>query len=80
MGCNCKASQYVRRAKKKYGYDPETHENISKKEKIKLTFRAIIIWVIMIVGFPIILLSLPFLKIFKRRKGIKIFNAITVRL
>ena len=80
MGCNCKASQYVRQTKKKYGYAPETRENIPTRDVVKMSLQAIAIWVVMILSFPIIMLSLLFLKVFKQKRGIKFFKAIRVRL
>lgn len=79
MSCNCKASQYIRQTKKKFGYEPESIKNISGKEKIKMGVQAIIIWIMMIVGVPFIFLWGIFGKIFLKKKKFKLFNAISIK-
>lgn len=80
MGCNCKATEYIRKSKKIYGYESETTHNVSTKEKIKMVFKAIFMWIMIIIGFPIIVLYLIFSKTFLRRKKISIFNALKIRI
>lgn len=80
MGCNCKASQYIRQTKKKYGYEPETIENVSFSKKIKLILRGLLIWVVIILLFPLVLLLFIFVGFFKKRSFITLFNAIKIRL
>lgn len=80
MGCNCKATNYVRTAKKYYGYDPETKDSVSGKEKAKMFFQALLMWLLMLVGFPFVVLYIIFAKVFVKKKGIKLFGTIRLRI
>lgn len=80
MGCNCKATDYVRATKKYYGYEPETKENIPTKEKVKMAFQAVFMWIIIILFFPIVLFYLVFVKAFLKKETISLFKTIKVRI
>ena len=80
MGCNCKATDYIRTAKKYYGFKSETKENISLKEQVKMALQAIFMWVMIIIGFPIVLFYFGFIKFFTKRKSVKLLNTIRIRI
>ena len=80
MGCNCKATDYIRKTKKYYGYNPETKENIPIKIKMKMVIQAIFMWVMIIIGFPIVLFYFGFIKFFTKRKSVKLLNTIRIRI
>lgn len=79
MSCNCKATHYVRTAKREYGFEPETKETVSTKEKVKMFFQAVLIWLVMLIGFPFALLYIIFSKTFARKKSKSFFKAIKIR-
>lgn len=78
MGCNCKASSYVIRTQKKFGYEIPTRKNVKISEKVKLVLQALLIWFVLILFFPIVVIVLIFGKIF--RKDIRFFKKIKIRL
>lgn len=80
MGCNCKASQYVRNTKKMFGYAPETHKNISIKERIKMLLKVIGVWVVSFTVFPLIIIGFVCFKLVTRKKDIRLMDIITIRL
>ena len=80
MGCNCKATDYVRKTKKYYGYESETRQNIPSSEKMKMAIKAIFMWVILILAFPIVLIYFVFVKMFTKSKSVKLFNTIRIRI
>ena len=80
MGCNCKATDYVRKAKKYYGYESETRQNIPSSEKMKMAIKAIFMWVILILAFPLVLIYFIFIKMFTKSKSVKLFNTIRIRI
>lgn len=79
MGCNCKASQHIRKVKKTFGYESEKKENISRRERFKMGFQAVLIWMLMILGFPFVFLFMIFGRLFMGKKKLKLFNAISIR-
>lgn len=80
MGCNCKATEYVRKTKRFYGYKDEIKENVSLKEKIKMVLRAIFIWIILIVFFPFSILFFVFIKPFLKNKMATFFGTLKIRI
>jgi hypothetical protein len=78
MGCNCKAANHITRVKERFGYKKPTIQNVSVANKIKMVLQAILIWVILILCFPICIVILVFSKIFK--KDLRIFKKIKIRL
>lgn len=78
MGCNCKASSRIVRVKEAYGYDKPTRKNVSVGNKIKMFFQALLIWILLIILFPITLIVFGIFKIFK--KDIKFLKKIKIRL
>jgi lipopolysaccharide/colanic/teichoic acid biosynthesis glycosyltransferase len=80
MGCNCKATDYVRKTKKFYGYDSETKEKVPIKEKIKMVLRAIFMWIILIVTFPFFILFFIFIKPFLNNKMMTFFGSLKIRI
>lgn len=80
MGCNCKATEYVRKAKKFYGYDAETKKNVSLKEKIKMVLKAIFIWIIIIAFMPFFILFFIFVKPFVKGKMLTVFKSFKIRI
>jgi hypothetical protein len=80
MGCNCKASQRISRVKKYYGYEPETKENIKIGEKIKKTFQAILIWILLLIMAPLTLLFILIARYVFNKKNITFFKKIKLRL
>ena len=80
MGCNCKATDYVRKTKKYYGYESETRQNILSSEKMKMAIKAIFMWVILIFAFPLVLIYFVFIKMFTKSKSVKLFNSIRIRI
>ena len=80
MGCNCKATEYVRKTKKFYGYEDETKENVSLKEKVKMVLNAIFMWIILIVFLPFFILYFIFIKPFFRNKMTTFFGSLKMRI
>lgn len=80
MGCNCKATQYVRGAKKYYGHESEINDKISFFVKLKTFLKACLIWIIILVALPIILFVLFFAKIIGIKRGVKIFKLIRINI
>ena len=80
MGCNCKATDYVRKTKKYYGYEPETRQNIPSNEKMKMAMKAIFMWIILILAFPLVLIYFVFIKLFTKSKSVKLFDTIRIRI
>lgn len=78
MGCNCKASSYITRVERGYGYKAPTKKNVKVSSKIKMILQAFLIWIILILVAPIFLIALVFSKIFK--KDIKILKKIRIRI
>jgi hypothetical protein len=80
MGCNCKATDYVRRVKRFYGYDAETKKNVSSKEKIKMVLKAIFMWILIIVMLPLLVLFFIFVGPFSNKKMVAFFNSLKIRI
>lgn len=80
MGCNCKVKEYVRNTKRYYGYEPETKENISLKTKIKMVFKAIFMWIIVIVFFPFLILFFVLVRPFVKNKIMTVFKTLKIRI
>lgn len=78
MGCNCKASSYITRVKKGYGYSSPTKKNVKVSSKIKMILQAFLIWIILLLAAPIFLIVLAFSKILKR--DVKILKKIRIRI
>lgn len=80
MGCNCKATEYVRKTKKFYGYDSENKENVTLKTKIKMVLRVIFMWIIIIVTLPFSILGFIFVKPFNKNKVVTFFGSLKMRI
>jgi hypothetical protein len=78
VSCNCKASSYVIRTKRRYGYELPTKKNVKIGSKIKMLSQALLIWALLILLAPIIIIILIFFKIFK--KDFKLLKKIKIRL
>lgn len=72
MGCNCKTVRNLDYITKKYG----DNAPVSKSSKVigvtKNFFKGILIWIIMILLFPVLIILIPLKKIFFKNKGFKI--------
>ena len=76
MGCNCKASQYIRKTEERYGLKSEP----KRGAKFKTTNKALLVWLIIIICLPFaVILPIIFLILRKNRK-VKLFNTITIRV
>ena len=80
MGCNCKAKQYVRTAKKIFGYASETRENIANKERVKQFFKILGVWLVALLLIPIIGIGALIYRVLTKKKDIKLMDKITIRL
>ena len=80
MGCNCKASQYVRNTKKMFGYAPETRKNINIKERLKMLMKIIAIWVITLCFIPIVIVGFICFKLITKKEHIRLMDIITIRM
>lgn len=80
MGCNCKATQYITKVKRRYGYLPSTKQNVKVSTKIKMTLQALLIWVLLIILAPISIVVIIFSSIFFRNKTFTFFKKIKLKL
>lgn len=80
MGCNCKAAQYVRRAKEYGGYNTEVKEGISFLAKLKVFFKTFLVLGVMAIITPIVLIILFIIKLLGIKKGIRLFKLIKIKI